>query len=108
MGVVSNGMNDRAAAITRAFLTVAYVIAGTIAAPIHARPARPAVPALLSPWDSSRRPSGSDRRYTCPTDAPPAAVFSLTGYYNDASHSVIDPAAKRAYERASARNEAYL
>jgi poly(beta-D-mannuronate) lyase len=92
----------------RALLTLAFLVAGTTAAPIPARSAPPALPVLRSPWDANFPPGESDRRYRCPVDPPPAAVFSLAGYYKDASHSVIDRPAKRAYDKASAGIEGYL
>jgi poly(beta-D-mannuronate) lyase len=56
---------------------------------------------LKSPWDTTALPL-TDAPYACPDPPPFSRSLDTEGYYIDAHHSVIDPAKREAYEKASA------
>lgn len=55
---------------------------------------------LRSPWDDHQIPA-TDTPYQCPAPPEFAKILDAEPYYTDSHHSVIDPAKKAAYEKAS-------
>jgi poly(beta-D-mannuronate) lyase len=57
--------------------------------------------ALHSPWQSVSPRASSAARYACPAERALPRILVFDGYYTDKHYSIVDPAARRAYEVAA-------
>jgi poly(beta-D-mannuronate) lyase len=56
---------------------------------------------LHSPWQNTPAPPPSAGPYACPPEPSLPRVLVFDGYYTDSHYSIIDPAARKAYEAAT-------
>ncbi|KAG9598267.1 hypothetical protein KCV01_g8733, partial [Aureobasidium melanogenum] len=53
---------------------------------------------LRSPWDTPVTPHSSGKSDACPTPPDLPRQLTLTDYYSDPAHSIVDPVRKKAYD----------
>ncbi len=60
-----------------------------------------AAPALRSPWDEPVSAVKAQAAFPCPMPPQLPATLTMSDYYTDAAHSIIDPKRKQAYDDAT-------